>query len=58
MGGLKDSDPAASLFLFFSCSWQTLLHIVIREKAAISLLSPGVKALLGEQVSPGRTFVL
>ena len=32
-----------------------MLQTVIGEKMAISPLSPGVKALLGERVSPGGT---
>jgi hypothetical protein len=33
----------------------TQLQKIIEEKIAISPLNPGVKTLLGEQVSPGRT---
>jgi hypothetical protein len=40
------------------CSCTQCAHLaqrVIGEKVAISPRSPGVKALLGEQASPGRT---
>jgi hypothetical protein len=32
-----------------------LFHTVIGEKVAVTPLSLGMKALLGEQLSPGRT---
>ena len=35
------------------CSWLVLLWTVIGEKVAISPLSPGVRALLGDQLSLG-----
>jgi hypothetical protein len=37
------------------CSWLAPLHTVIGEKVAVSLPSPGVKTLLGEQVFPCGT---
>jgi hypothetical protein len=51
----KDLDPAAPQFLFSTLSWLALLHTIYGDKVALSPLSPRVKTLLGEQVSPGRT---
>ena len=52
----KHPFPAAvSLFLCSMCSWLAQIHTIIGGKVAISSLSLGVKALLGEQVLPGWT---
>jgi hypothetical protein len=53
-GDWKDPVPAAPLLLCPVFSWPVLLWTVIREKVAISLLSAGVRALLGDQFSPGE----
>lgn len=52
---LKDPVSAAPLFLCFTCSWTAPLQRIIREKVAISPLSPGVKVLLRKQLFPCRT---
>lgn len=43
------------MILYPLCSWPVPLHTAIREKVAISPLSPRVKTSLGEQVSPCGT---
>ena len=56
-GNWKDPVPAVPLILGPVCSCLAPLHTVIGEKVAISPLSLGVKALLGEQLSPAETCV-
>ena len=51
----KDPVPAAPLFLDPLSSWLALLQTVIGKKVAILPLSPEMKALLGEWLSPGGT---
>jgi hypothetical protein len=53
----EDSVLAVQLFLSAVCCWPPWSRQIL-EKVAILLLSPGVKALLGEQLSPGWTFAL
>ena len=53
MADWKDPVPAAPLIFVPICSWLPPLHPVIGEKVSVSPLSPGVKTLLREQVSPG-----
>ena len=50
-GDQTDPIPASPLFLCPKCSSLALLQTVIGEKVAISPLSLGVKALLGDQFS-------
>jgi hypothetical protein len=51
----KDPVLAVPLFLCPVCPQLALLQTVILKKVEISLLGPGVQALLGDQLSPGRT---
>ena len=53
----KDLDPAAPQFLFSTLSWLALLHTIYGDKVALSPLSPRVKTLPGDQLSPGGTCV-
>jgi hypothetical protein len=52
----KNPGPAAPLILKPMCSWLAPLHTVIGEKVSVSTLSPGVKILVGEQVSSVWTY--
>ena len=52
-GDQKDPVPAAPLFLCCVRSWLASFWTVIGEKFVISLLSLGVRVLLGDQLSPG-----
>ena len=53
----KDPIPAVLLFLCPVCFWHVWLWKVIEENVEISSLSLGVRVLLGDQFSLGRTCV-